>query len=80
MLTLNFLFLLLPLQVYFYWLCPGFDAWGWFASLLMDLEAKLEEIGKSDFLSIRVFMTRGWTDNDAARIMLHDMSEGENKN
>ena len=22
-------------KVYFYWLCPGFDAWSWFASLLM---------------------------------------------
>lgn len=63
-------------QVYFYWICPGFDAWSWFAALLMDIEEKLAEIGKEDFLEIRVYMTRGWTSDDANRLMLQDREDG----
>lgn len=64
-------------KVYFYWICPGFDAWSWFASLLMDIEEKLLEIGQEDFLDIRVYMTRGWTDDDAARLILQDREDGD---
>eukprot|EP00051_Salpingoeca_urceolata_P032663 m.16775 g.16775 ORF g.16775 m.16775 type:complete len:672 (+) comp5330_c0_seq1:154-2169(+) len=64
-------------KVYFYWICPGFDAWGWFASLLMDLEEKLEAIGRQDFLEIRVYMTRGWSEDDAAKLMVQDQEDGD---
>jgi len=64
-------------KVYFYWVCPGFEAWGWFAKLLMDLEEKLAELGESDFLTVRVYMTRGWTKDDAAKIMLQEDEEGD---
>jgi len=64
-------------KVYFYWMCPGFDAWGWFASLLIDLEDKLEQLGVPDFLEIRVFTTRGWSQDDAAKIMLQEDESGD---
>eukprot|EP00055_Hartaetosiga_balthica_P009043 m.35122 g.35122 ORF g.35122 m.35122 type:complete len:604 (-) comp6585_c0_seq2:87-1898(-) len=64
-------------KVYFYWICPGFDAWGWFANLLMDMEEKMEELGISDFFCVRVFMTRGWTSEDAAKIILHENDNGD---
>ena len=63
-------------KVYFYWLCPGFDAWSWFATLLMDMEEKLAEQGELDFLDIRIHMTRGWTADDAAKIILQDNEDG----
>lgn len=53
-------------------MCPGFSAWGWFASLLIEVEQKLAELGFGDFLEIRIHMTRGWTDDDARKIMLQD--------
>jgi len=37
----------------------------------MNIQEKLAEIGETDFLSIRVFTTRGWSDEDAAMIMMH---------
>lgn len=64
-------------KVYFYWICPGFNAWGWFAQLLIDMEEKLDELGESDFLSINVFMSRGWNQDDAAKIMLQEDEEGD---
>eukprot|EP00730_Choanoeca_flexa_P005753 TRINITY_DN12014_c0_g1_i5.p1 TRINITY_DN12014_c0_g1~~TRINITY_DN12014_c0_g1_i5.p1 ORF type:complete len:616 (+),score=138.37 TRINITY_DN12014_c0_g1_i5:75-1922(+) len=64
-------------KVYFYWMCPGFDAWGWFASLLMELEEQLEAIGQSDFLDVRVYTTRGWSKDDAAKIMLQEDEAGD---
>ena len=42
----------------------------------MDIEEKLAEIGKEDFLEIRVYMTRGWTSDDANRLMLQDREDG----
>lgn len=59
-------------KIYFFWLCPGFDAWSWFASLLIEVEAKLIEAGLPDFLHIRIHTTRGWTDDDAKHFMLMD--------
>jgi hypothetical protein len=28
--------------IYFYWICPGFDSWGWFSNLLIEFEQKYE--------------------------------------
>ena len=41
------------------------------------MEEKLAEIGEPDFLVIRVFMTRGWTQDDAAKIILQDDDKGD---
>lgn len=54
--------------VYFYWLCPTFDSWGWFASLLVAMEERCATAGDDDFLRIRVFQTRGWSDDDARKV------------
>ncbi|EGD77056.1 NADPH oxidase 1 [Salpingoeca rosetta] len=64
-------------KFYFYWICPGFDAWGWFANLLMDMEEKMAELGETSFFTVRVFMTRGWTKDDAAKLMLQENEEGD---
>eukprot|EP00043_Microstomoeca_roanoka_P000772 m.29029 g.29029 ORF g.29029 m.29029 type:complete len:608 (-) comp10495_c2_seq2:133-1956(-) len=64
-------------KFYFYWICPGFEAWGWFANLLMDMEEKMAELGEASFFTVRVFMTRGWTKDDAAKIMLQENAEGD---
>jgi NADPH oxidase len=40
------------------------------------MEEKLVEIGESDFFEIRIFMTRGWTKDDAAKIFLQDDDKG----
>lgn len=39
--------------VYFYWICPGFESWGWFANLLIGFEQKCIANGLLDFLKIR---------------------------
>ncbi len=43
---------------------------------LQDIEEKLAEKGELDFLEIRIFMTRGWTRDDVAKIFLQDNEEG----
>ena len=40
------------------------------------MEEKLAEMNESEFLEIRIFMTRGWSRDDAARIILHDDEQG----
>jgi len=61
--------------VYFYWMCPGFDSWGWFSNLLVAFEHKCIEEGYPDFLKARVHMTRGWSKDDAEKLFLQDDSE-----
>lgn len=33
--------------IYFYWICPGFDSWGWFSNLLIEFEQKY--VGPCEF-------------------------------
>lgn len=67
--------------VYFYWMCPGFDSWGWFASLLIEFEQQciahglVDEQGLPDFLKVRVHMTRGWNKADAEKLFLQEDAE-----
>jgi len=67
--------------VYFYWMCPGFDSWGWFASMLVEFEQQCIEKGLVDahglpeFLRVRVHMTRGWNKEDAEKLFLQDDAE-----
>ena len=63
--------------VYFYWICPGFDSWGWFSNLLVEFEHQCHEKGDPGFLNIRVHMSRGWSKDDAEKLMLQDGEEGE---
>ena len=64
-------------RVYFYWICPSFDAWGWFADLLVTIEEQLILRGKRDFLVIKIHMSRGWSQDDAEKIMLQDDEDGD---
>jgi hypothetical protein len=48
--------------VYFYWTCPDFNAWVWFADLLVDIEHMCYDNGYPEFLSINIFATRGWNE------------------
>lgn len=67
--------------IYFYWMCPGFDSWGWFASMLIEFEQKciaeglVGPDGLPEFLKIRVHMTRGWNKADADKLFMQDDAE-----
>jgi len=64
-------------HVYFYWICPGFDSWGWFSNLLVDFEHQCHEMGVPEFLNIRIHMSRGWSKDDAEKLYMQDDDEGE---
>jgi hypothetical protein len=58
-------------------MCSGFDAWGWFASLLMKLEAALSK-DFPDFLTIRIFTSSGWKEEDVGRLIMADLDSEDN--
>jgi hypothetical protein len=64
-------------HVYFYWICAGFDSWGWFSNLLVDFEHQCHDAGVPDFLTIKIHMSRGWSKDDAEKLYLHSEDEGE---
>ncbi|EAW47689.1 NADPH oxidase 3 [Homo sapiens] len=57
-------------KVYFYWICRDARAFEWFADLLLSLETRMSEQGKTHFLSYHIFLT-GWDENQALHIALH---------
>ncbi|XP_062954076.1 NADPH oxidase 3 [Cynocephalus volans] len=57
-------------KVYFYWICRDARAFEWFADLLLSLETRMSEQGKTHFLSYHIFLT-GWDENQAIHIALH---------
>ncbi|KAK2502908.1 hypothetical protein MC885_017945 [Smutsia gigantea] len=57
-------------KVYFYWICRDPKAFEWFADLLLSLETRLSERGRTHFLSYHIFLT-GWDENQAIHIALH---------
>ncbi|XP_072878415.1 NADPH oxidase 3 [Chlorocebus sabaeus] len=57
-------------KVYFYWICRDARAFEWFADLLLSLETRMSEQGKTHFLSYHIFLT-GWDENQAVHIALH---------
>uniref|UniRef100_A0A2K6F901 NADPH oxidase 3 n=1 Tax=Propithecus coquereli TaxID=379532 RepID=A0A2K6F901_PROCO len=57
-------------KVYFYWICRDASAFEWFADLLLSLETRMSEQGKTHFLSYHIFLT-GWDENQAIHIALH---------
>uniref|UniRef100_A0A8C3VYL7 NADPH oxidase 2 n=1 Tax=Catagonus wagneri TaxID=51154 RepID=A0A8C3VYL7_9CETA len=57
-------------RVYFYWICRDPGAFEWFADLLLSLETRMSEEGKTHFLSYHIFLT-GWDENQAFHIALH---------
>ncbi|KAI5193887.1 Nadph Oxidase 3 [Manis pentadactyla] len=57
-------------KVYFYWICRDPRAFEWFADLLLSLETRLSERGRTHFLSYHIFLT-GWDENQAIHIALH---------
>jgi len=63
--------------IYFYWICPGFDSWGWFSNLLIEFEHRCIEMGVRDFLNIRIHMSRGWSKEDAEKIIMQDTEQGD---
>ncbi|XP_036172045.1 NADPH oxidase 3 [Myotis myotis] len=61
----------LPLsKVYFYWICRDSRAFEWFADLLLSLETRMSEQGKTHLLSYHIFLT-GWDENQVIHIALH---------
>ncbi|CAB3999131.1 cytochrome b-245 heavy chain-like [Paramuricea clavata] len=64
-------------KVYFYWICRDTNAFEWFAELLTSMEDQMVEKGNGDFLEYNMYLTRGWTNNEARNIMLRDREEGE---
>ncbi|KAL8579516.1 hypothetical protein ACOMHN_025469 [Nucella lapillus] len=63
----------LPLQqVYLFWVCPDMHAFEWFQQLLHSLEGQVGERGDNSFLQHRIYLTRGWDNQQAKNIMLHD--------
>ncbi|GAB5572004.1 NADPH oxidase 4 isoform X5 [Prionailurus iriomotensis] len=59
-----------PVEVYFYWICRDPRAFEWFADLLLSLETLMSERGKAHFLSYHIFLTN-WDENQAVHIALH---------
>ncbi|XP_057595531.1 NADPH oxidase 3 [Hippopotamus amphibius kiboko] len=57
-------------KVYFYWICRDPGAFEWFADLLLSLETRMSEQGKTHFLSYHIFLT-SWDENQAFHIALH---------
>ncbi|XP_011361031.1 NADPH oxidase 3 [Pteropus vampyrus] len=57
-------------KVYFYWICRDPSAFEWFADLLLSLETRMSEQGKTHLLSYHIFLT-GWDENQAIHIALH---------
>ncbi|KAM7134976.1 NADPH oxidase 3 [Molossus nigricans] len=57
-------------KVYFYWVCRDSRAFEWFADLLLSLETRMSEQGKTHLLSYHIFLT-GWDENQAIHIALH---------
>ncbi|XP_028415268.1 NADPH oxidase 3-like isoform X2 [Dendronephthya gigantea] len=64
-------------KIYFFWICRDTNAFEWFAELLESLEVQMVEKGNGDFLEYNMYLTRGWTNNEARNIMLRDQEEGE---
>ncbi|XP_045699536.1 NADPH oxidase 3, partial [Phyllostomus hastatus] len=59
-----------PSKVYFYWICRDSRAFEWFADLLLSLETRMSERGRTHLLSYHIFLT-GWDENQAIHIALH---------
>ncbi|XP_070275280.1 NADPH oxidase 3 [Myotis yumanensis] len=57
-------------KVYFYWICRDSRAFEWFADLLLSLETRMSEQGKTHLLSYHIFLT-GWDENQVIHIALH---------
>eukprot|EP00794_Sanderia_malayensis_P000504 gene504-1151_t len=62
-------------KVYFFWICPDTNAFEWFTDLLQSLEQQMEEKGMQDFLEYNIYLTRGWDQNEARNIALHEGSD-----
>lgn len=58
-------FLVFSQQVYFYWICRDPSAFEWFADLLLSLETRMSEQGKTHLLSYHIFLT-GWDENQVS--------------
>ncbi|KAF6019113.1 NOX3 [Bugula neritina] len=62
-------------KVYFYWICPDTNAFEWFSDLLGHLEDQMDEKNCADFLTHKIFLTRGWDTNFARNVALHEEEE-----
>jgi len=62
-------------KVYFFWICPDTNAFEWFTDLLQSLEQQMEEKGMQAFLEYHIYLTRGWNQDQARNIALHEGSD-----
>ncbi|XP_060688661.1 cytochrome b-245 heavy chain-like [Hemiscyllium ocellatum] len=61
---------LLTKKIYFFWICRETQAFEWFADLLRSLEGQMEQLGKHDFLSYKLYLT-GWDSTQATHVKVH---------
>ncbi|XP_048461426.1 cytochrome b-245 heavy chain-like isoform X2 [Rhincodon typus] len=61
---------LLTKKIYFFWICRETQAFEWFADLLRSLEGQMEQLGKHDFLSYKLYLT-GWDSTQAIHVKVH---------
>ncbi|XP_078066514.1 NADPH oxidase 2-like [Mustelus asterias] len=61
---------LLTKKIYFFWICRETQAFEWFADLLRSLENQMEQLGKHDFLSYKLYLT-GWDSTQATHVKVH---------
>lgn len=59
-------------RMIFYWLCPDTNCFEWFVAELKSVDEKLAAIEALDFLEYKIYLTRGWSKNEAENIMMHE--------
>lgn len=59
-------------KVYFFWICPDTHAFEWFGDMLIHLENQLTELGKLGLIEYNIYLTRGWSANQAKAIFVHE--------
>lgn len=59
-------------QVYFFWVCPQPQSFEWFATLLKAIEKSLQDEGCPDLIKYEIYLTRGWSAEEAREIYLHE--------
>ncbi|XP_065056844.1 cytochrome b-245 heavy chain-like [Rhopilema esculentum] len=62
-------------KVYFFWICPDTNAFEWFTDLLQSLETQMEEKNLQGFLEYHIYLTRGWDNDQARNIAMHQGSQ-----
>ena len=60
-------------KLYFIWICPEMKSFEWFTGLLKRNEEQLAAIGETNLIEARVYLSRGWDEQMARKIMMKEM-------